>query len=370
MILQSIDIVNFKNIAGCSLEFSAGVNCLLGRNGMGKSNLLESIYFMSMARPMSPIPESSLIRHGSDMLIVKGKYHFENGTDEDIACGVTRGKGKSLRRNGKEYQRISEHIGRFPIVTVTPQDSTLVSGGAEERRKLLDTVISQGDAGYLADLIRYNRSLASRNSMLRARVRDTLLYESVEAVMAETSARISAARRLWTEEISSGFADSYRRISEGNESATIEYRSALNDATLPEILERTRAKDTELGFTSSGVHRDDLGTGLDGYSMRRLGSQGQIKTFTIALRLAVFRYLKRVSGVTPILLLDDIFDKLDSRRVARIMEEVGGDRGAGQIFVTDTNRKHLDDIIASLGGERLLLEVESGTFRPMEAPLP
>ena len=179
MILNSIDILNFKNIASATLEFSNGVNCLLGMNGMGKSNLLEAIHFLCMARPMNPLPDNALIRHGEEMLIVKGNFASDSGNADTIACGITKGKGKSLKRNGKEYRRFSEHIGRYPIVTVTPGDSMLISGAAEERRKLMDMVISQADAEYLAQLIRYNRSLESRNRMLRAGVRDALLFESV-----------------------------------------------------------------------------------------------------------------------------------------------------------------------------------------------
>lgn len=365
MILNRVDIVNFKNIASASLEFSPGVNCLLGRNGMGKSNLLEAINFLSMARPLTPLPESALITHGRDMLLVKGDYTADAGGSEQISCGVVRGKGKTLKRNGKEYTRISEHIGRFPIVAVSPADSALVSGGGEERRRLMDMVISQADNSYLSYLIRYTRSLESRNRMLRAGVRDKLLYESVEAGMAEAAKAVNIARRQWTERLTPVFEDFYRRISGGAERASLTYRSVLNDASLPEVLEQQRAKDITLGFTSRGVHRDDLDTALDDYSMRRLGSQGQIKTFTIALRLAIFSYLREARGVTPILLLDDIFDKLDSDRVARIMATVSAPGEFGQIFVTDTNRKHLDDIIEAMQGERRMWEVADGVYTPI-----
>ncbi|MDE5975320.1 MAG: AAA family ATPase, partial [Muribaculaceae bacterium] len=197
MILKNIDILNFKNIAEATLTFSAGVNCLLGMNGMGKSNLLEAIHFLSMVRPMSAMPESALIRHGQDMLMVKGEFEADGGVAETIAGGITRGKGKSLKRNGKEYQRFSEHIGRFPVVTVTPADSQLVAGPGEDRRKLMDMVISQAHPEYLASLIRYNRALESRNRMLRAGVRDALLFESVEASMEEAADVIFSTRKGW-----------------------------------------------------------------------------------------------------------------------------------------------------------------------------
>lgn len=362
MRLDRIDIVDFKNIAEATLEFSPGVNCLLGMNGMGKSNLLEAIHFLCLARPMQPIPESALIRHGAEMLMAKGSFSMDSGAQEEVSCGIVKGKGKTLKCNGKEYQKISEHIGRFPVVTVTPADHSLVAGAAEERRKLMDVVISQGDRTYLANLIRYNRSLESRNRMLRAGIRDQLLFESVEATMVEAAHAIHLARARWVEEILPEFRQRYSAISGDAERASIRYSSVLNERSLSEVLEENRAKDAVLGYTSKGVHRDDLLTGLGEYSMRRLGSQGQVKTFTIALRLAIFAYLRRVSGITPILLLDDIFDKLDSSRVGRIMEMVSGNEGFSQIFITDTNREHLDEILGSIKGESKMLTVKDGSF--------
>lgn len=362
MRITAIDIVNFKNIASAALEFSPGVNCLLGMNGMGKSNLLEAVHFLCLARPMQSIPESALLRHGSDMLLVKGRFEMDSGSLESVSCGLTKGKGKTLKCNDKEYQRISEHIGRFPVVTVTPADHQLVSGSAEERRKLMDMVISQADKTYLSQLIRYNRSLESRNRMLRAGLTDPLLFESVESTMEEAAKAIHATRSAWVQEIRPDFKKRYSEISGDAESANIKYSSVLNDKSFREVLDNNRAKDSVLGYTSKGIHRDDLLTGLDDYSMRRLGSQGQVKTFTIALRLAIFSYLKKKSGITPILLLDDIFDKLDSNRVGRIMEMVSGGEDFGQIFITDTNREHLDEILGSIHGKSQMFMVENGVF--------
>lgn len=362
MILTHIDILNFKNIRDANLDFCAGVNYLLGKNGMGKSNLLEAIYFLGMSRPMSSMPETALILHGEDMLMVKGEYSMDNGSDELVTCGIVRGKGKTLKRNGKEYDRISEHIGRFPVVTVTPADSELVTGAAEVRRKLMDMVISQADRAYLSQLIRYNKSLESRNRMLRAGLSDPLLFEAIETQMSETALAIHAARRHWVEEISPIFRQYYSQISGDAEKATIKYKSVLNELSPIQVFNEDRAKDLALGYTSRGIHRDDLTTGLGEYSMRRLGSQGQVKSYTVALRLAIFDYLKQRSGITPILLLDDIFDKLDSERVARIMEMVSSGDNFGQIFITDTNREHLDETIAPLTGESRLFEVSGGSF--------
>lgn len=363
MYIERISILNFKNIADATLEFSPRVNCFLGLNGMGKSNLLEAIYFLSFVRSFGMLPDSALIRHGEDMLLVQGTYQKNSEIKESVSCGIVAGKGKTLKRNGKEYDRLSEHIGQFPIVVVSPQDSKIVSGSAEERRKLMDMVISQADKTYLSQLIRYTKSLEQRNKMLRVGFKDKLLYDSIESQMAEAADYIHKARTIWVkEEMSESFKRYYKQIASSNESASIAYKSILNEKPLCEVLNENRAKDEVLGYTSKGLHRDDLEMGLDGYSMRRLGSQGQLKTFTIALRFAIFEYLKRFSGVTPILLLDDIFDKLDAERVKHIMEVVSENKVFGQIFITDTNRKHLDEILMQIGGDYRLMEVENGTF--------
>lgn len=365
MQLRNIDILNFKNIGQAQLTLSGGVNCFLGMNGMGKSNLLEAVWFLSMARPMRSVPENSLVLHGQNVLMVKGEYLMDGGTGENVSCGITNGKGKTLKRNGKEYGRLSEHIGKFPIVAVLPADSELVSGSGEQRRRLMDMVISQADPLYLTHLIKYTRALESRNRMLRAGVRDMLLFDSIESGMNSAASSIHAVREAWVKELGPVVSEYYRRISGDAEKATLQYRSVLSDTTPEEVLKQSREKDTVLGYTSQGIHRDDLSMGLDGYSIRRLGSQGQVKSFTIALKLAIYDYLRRVGGETPILLLDDIFDKLDSSRVGRIMEIVSGEKSFGQIFITDTNREHLDETISGLQGESRLFEVHNGEFQSL-----
>lgn len=365
MILKNIDILNFKNIASATIEFSPGVNCLLGMNGMGKSNLLEAIHFLSMARPMTALPDSALVRHGEELLLVKGDFLTDSALTDSITCGFTKGKAKSLKRNGKEYHRISEHIGRYPIVTVTPGDSQIIRGPGEERRKLMDTVISQAHPEYLANLIRYTKALESRNKMLRAGVNDPILFESIETGMEESASVIYNCRKEWVEQLAPKVEECYSRLSGEKESTGLAYSSQLEGQSLRELFDQRRAKDIVLGHTSAGIHRDELETTLEGYSLRRLGSQGQVKTFTIALRLAIFDYLKDAGGTTPLLLLDDIFDKLDASRVENIMHEVTSSDTFGQIFITDTNRKHLDDILAGMEGPRSLMNVADGHFTPL-----
>ncbi len=362
MILDRIEILDFKNIPDASIDFSPGVNCLLGMNGQGKSNLLEAIHFASFARAASSIPDAALVRHGRPFAIVKADYTSDSGSIDHIACGITPGKGKSLKLNGKEYQRISDHIGRFPLVSVAPADSRVVEGAADERRRLMDMVISQAEGDYISHLIRYNKALDSRNRMIRSGMKDPLLFESVEETMHIASQAIFEARSRWTSLISPLFEAYYEAVGGTAEKAAIAYRSRLSDTTLPELLRQTRQKDLVLGYTSQGIHRDDLDMTLDGYSARRLGSQGQLKTFTIALRFAIFDFIKQAGSRTPVLLLDDIFDKLDADRVGRIMNLVSANPTFGQIFITDTNRKHLDEILSEIEGPRLLLEVADGTF--------
>lgn len=366
MTIDYIDILNFKNIPSASLKFTPGINCLLGNNGMGKSNMLEALYFLSMGRPMSSLPDSAIIRHGEETMMVKGRFLTDNGKEDTVACGIEKGKTKRLKVNDKLCRRLSEHIGNYPMVGILPSDTRLASGSAEERRKLMDMVISQSDPVYLTNLIRYTKSLESRNKMLRGGVKDTLLYESVESSMIETADYIHKRRLEWVEKIGPKTVSFYSELSGGAEQPTLVLKSRLNETPLNELLESRRAKDEILGYTTVGPHRDDIEATLDGYLIKEIGSQGQLKTFTTALKLSVFEFLREARGITPILLLDDIFDKLDASRVENIMKVVSGRESFGQIFITDTNRKHLDDIISSLEGDHSMFTVTNGEFMPSE----
>ena len=365
MIIENADILNFKNIREASIDFSEGVNCLLGRNGMGKSNLLEALHFVCMARPMTSLPEGSLIRHGCDLMSVQARFRMDNDMDEKVNIGIVRGKGKSLKRNGKDYDRISSHIGRFPIVVAAPADSELVRGAAQERRRMVDMVISQAHPSYLSQLMRYNRSLENRNNMLRAGVKDVLLYESVESVMDDAAAVVYDHRRRWVEEMKGPVSANYAEIAGGVETLEISYHSVLNERGMQEVLDANRSRDVALGYTSAGIHRDDVVATLDGFPIKAYGSQGQVKSYTVALRLAIFDYLRNAGKETPLLLLDDIFDKPDAERVGRIMQLVSHRDSFGQIFITDTNREHLDETLAGLTGPKKLIVVEDGTFETL-----
>jgi len=361
MVLRSLSIVNFKNIPEAGLEFSPKINGFLGRNGMGKSNMLDAIYYLSFCKSFNGVTDAMVIRRGENFAMLKGVYD-RRGASEEITAGLMTGRRKSFKRKGKEYQRLSEHIGAFPLVIVSPRDSDLITGASDERRRLMDQVISQSDRLYLDHLIRYTRSLEQRNRLLRERIVDHTLYEAVETAMAISAAYITEARDRWTEKLQTIFNEYYRLIAGDNEPVTLSYDKP--DTPLDLRLDQARRHDEIAGHTSVGPHRDDLTMEIASMPARRVASQGQCKTFTVALRLAQYEFLRLHSGLKPLLLLDDIFDKLDSTRVERIMEIARRDT-IGQIFVTDTNRDHLDEIMSRMGGDYRLWEVEHGRFSPI-----
>lgn len=363
MRLCELTVNNFKNIAETRLELSGKVNCFLGNNGMGKSNLLDAVYFLSFCKSFTGVNDRMLIRRGEDWAVVRGRY-LRNGVDEEVVMGLASGRRKSLKRGGKEYQRLSAHIGAFPIVMVAPQDIDLIRGGGEERRRWMDMVISQSDARYLDALIRYNKGLEQRNKLLREGCVDPALYGAVEAMMEMSADYIYRVRSERIEGMTEVFDRYYSAVAgEGGEHVSLRYVSHLSrpGVTLCGLLDEARRHDEYVKHTSVGIHRDDIEMELDGMPMRRTGSQGQCKTFTIALRLAQYDFLREATGLRPLLLLDDIFDKLDAGRVERIMGLVASE-GFGQIFITDTNRTHLDEIMSRTGGDYRLWRVEGGCF--------
>lgn len=362
MRLKHIDITNYKNIAEQSLTFSDGVNCLIGNNGMGKTNVLDAIYFLSFCKSFVRQRDAEVIRHGESFMMLHGTYSRREAT-EDIRVALQAGKRKSVSRGGKEYQRLSQHIGLLPLVMVSPLDWDLIRGNGEERRRFMDQIIAQGNPQYMEALIRYAKAHEQRNSMLRNEMRDALLYETVEHAMCESAATIHSAREKWTHHFTPIFMEYYAAVAGDAEPVALNYVSHLNDATMEQALAATRERDLVLGYTSRGPHRDDIELTLGTHPMRNTGSQGQCKTYTIALRLAQYDFLRRHVPTTPILLLDDIFDKLDARRVEHIVDVVSSER-FGQIFITDTNRTHLDEIMARQAGEHTMFIVENGTCVP------
>ena len=359
MILEKLTILNYKNIGEVTLDFSPKVNCFIGHNGVGKTNVLDAIHYLSFCRSSISNTDSQVIRHGEEFFMLEGRYVTDEGEPEIVYCGMKRGTKKHFKRNGKEYRRLSEHIGLIPIVMVAPADNMIIDGQSEERRRLMDMVISQFDHAYIDHLSRYTKALQQRNSLLRQDEEpDASLLDVLEEQMGYEGECVFAAREAFVNELIPVFQRYYEAISGGREEVGISYESHCRRGPLCEVIRRDRFKDRAVGYSLHGVHRDDLLFTLGSHQMKREGSQGQNKTFAVALKLAQFDFLKRTaSRTTPLLLLDDIFDKLDSDRVERIVEIVSAS-GFGQIFVTDTNRDHLDKILARSGGDYKIFEVK------------
>jgi len=358
MILRKLSILNYKNIAEATLELSPKMNCFIGRNGMGKTNVLDAIYYLSFCRSAGNPIDSQVIRHEEPFFMLEGNY------DEDLCISVAmkRGTKKHFKRNKKEYKRLSEHIGLIPLVVVAPSDTLLIEGTSEERRRLMDMVISQYDRSYIDALSRYNNAHQQRNTLLKMEDEepDPLLMQLWEEQMAESGEELYQKRKAFVDELEPIFQDYYQRISGGQERVGLSYVSHCQRGPLLEVIQRDRMKDRAVGYSLHGVHRDDLEFTLDGHPMRREGSQGQNKTYVIALKLAQFDFLKRTaSQTTPLLLLDDIFDKLDAERVEQIVRLVSSD-SFGQIFITDTNRDHLDQILRNSALDYRIFHVENG----------
>ena len=365
MILEKLSLINYKNIREATLDLSPKINCMIGRNGVGKTNILDAVYFLSFCHSASNPVDSLLIRHGEEFMMIEGSYKADSDFSSDdttvISCGLKKGTKKHFRRNKKEYKRLSEHIGMIPLVMISPSDAMLIEGGSEERRRLMDMVISQYDRAYMESVNRYNKALLQRNSMLKQEEEpDPEIISLWEEQMAMEGERIYERRRLFVNELTPIFQHYYECISGNREQVAIEYVSHCQRGPLLEVIQRDRQKDRIMGFSLHGIHRDDLMFSLGGHPIKREGSQGQHKTFAIALKLAQFDFLKRTNGGnTPLLLLDDIFDKLDSSRVEQIVKLVAGEE-FGQIFITDTNREHLDQILEATSHDYKIFLVEGG----------
>ncbi len=361
MWLKRISILNYKNLEQVELAFSHKMNCIIGKNGMGKTNLLDAVYYLSFCKSATNAIDSQNILHDRDFFVVQGFYETDQGEPEEVYCGLKRRQKKQFKRNKKEYSRLSDHIGLIPLVMVSPADSWLIAGGSEERRRFMDVVISQFDREYLDALIRYNKALLQRNSLLKADMEPEeelmLVWEEMMATSGET---VYNKRKVFIDEFIPVFQSYYSYISQDREQVSLTYESHVAGGSLLEQLKETRQRDRILGYSTRGIHKDDLIMQLGDFPIKREGSQGQNKTYLIALKLAQFEFLKRTgSQTTPIVLLDDIFDKLDASRVEQIVKLVAGD-SFGQIFITDTNREHLDKILRKIEGDYKLFEVEDG----------
>lgn len=363
MQLESISILNYKNIRESNLQFSPKINCFLGDNGMGKTNFLDSIYYLSFCKSHSNSIDTQNISHDEEFFMITGEY-LRNDSPESIYCALKRRQKKQFRRNKKEYDRLSDHIGLLPLVMVSPDDAELISGGSEERRKFIDGVISQYNKTYLHHLLNYSTLLKQRNTLLKdERQQDETVFGILEEQMDMLGSYIYGERHQFITSFVPVFQEFYSRISGGFEKVSLIYNSQYTgNPSLLEKLKTTRNRDRLIGYTTSGIHKDELDMWLDEYPIKRVGSQGQNKTYLISLKFAQFEFLKKIHGFKPILLLDDIFDKLDSKRVSQIVSLVASDL-FGQIFITDTNREHLDGILAELNHEARIFTVDQGSAK-------
>lgn len=347
MHFKHLSIVNFKNIEEASIDLAEKVNCFLGNNGSGKTTVLDAVYYLAFCKSFFNPIDSQNIRYDSDFFVLDGSLHL-NGEEEKIFCGQKRKEKKRFKRNQKEYDRLADHIGVVPLVMIAPSDTDLIREGSDARRKFMDGIISQYNKGYLDTLLQYNRQLAQRNAMLKhlwaeGRKFDATSLEVFDEQLHALGTDIHAERVKFLDEYLPIFSNFYQLISNGAESVSITYESHLSERPLIEWFEASRQNDFRAQYTTKGIHKDDLLFTITDHPMKKFGSQGQQKSFVIALRLAQFDYLKDLKQKKPILLLDDIFDKLDDHRVAALMKLVSEDH-FGQIFITDANLHRVPDL--------------------------
>ena len=366
MTITHISVLNYKNLEEVELDLSFKLNCFLGANGMGKTNILDAIYYLSFCKSSRNPIDSQNIKHEEDFFVIQGYYDGPDDSVEEIYCGLKRRRKKQFKRNKKEYTRLSDHIGLVPLVMISPDDSILIDGGSDERRKFMDVVISQYDKEYLTALIQYNKANKQRNSLLKSdEPVDDQLFEVLEEIMGSTGQLIYARRKEFIAEFVPLFQEYYSAISQNQEKVSLVYESDLELSNLFTLLRESRTRDLIMGYSLKGVHKDDLIMSLGEVLIKKEGSQGQNKTYLVALKLAQFSFLRKTNNRVPLLLLDDIFDKLDARRVEQIMRLVASDE-FGQIFITDTNRSHLEHILHTVNSDYKLFMVNAGNVELLE----
>ena len=341
MYLKQLTLTQYKNVSFKTFDFSPKINCFIGDNGIGKSNIIDSIYHLAFGKSyFNPIAIQN-IQVDKDFFVLDGRFE-KDGRDEKIICSLKRGQKKIMKRNGKKYERLSEHIGLIPTVIISPADRDLISDGSSARRKFMDGVIGQTDVLFLQNLIEYNKIISQRNALLKFFAlnntfdKDSLVIYNEQLV--KRSAIIYEKRLAFMEDFIPVFNARYKNISEGKERISLEYESQLQKQTHKELLETSLPKDKVLQYTTQGIHKDDISFLLEGQPIKKFGSQGQQKTFLVALKFAQFEFLKTQIGGAPILLLDDAFDKLDQKRVTQIISLVEKN-DFGQIFITDTHEE-------------------------------
>lgn len=364
MFLKSLSLINFKNYPEAELEFSPTVNCFTGNNGAGKTNLLDAIHYLSLCKSYFNSIDSQQIREGTDFFMLQGVFDKDQ-RQEMVSCSVKRNQKKQFRRNKKEYERLADHIGLFPVVMISPYDISLILEGSEERRRFIDNALSQTDAQYLDELISYNKALLNRNSLLKefqlsGRADEDLLDIFTEKLIA-LGQEIYTKRNQFMSIFLDLFIKHYQFISEQAEEVSLIYQSQLHDMPYSQGMQTSRQRDRFSERTHFGIHKDDLEFKINGMTLKKFASQGQQKSFLIALKLAHYSYLKMKTGIKPILLLDDIFDKLDGQRIRQLMQMVVQDE-FGQLFVTDTDKERVERVFNEIDRSARLITVQSGSI--------
>ena len=360
-ILEKIVISDFRNIQLQELEFSPNVNCVSGNNGEGKTNLLDAIYYLSMTKSAFASSDKFNFRHGTDEFSIAGTYRMENGLSSRFALKMSSKGEKKVKRDDKPYGKVSEHVGVLPIVMVSPSDISMVSESGEERRRFVNAVLSQMDREYMAAMQQYNRLLLQRNKMLKEQGPDRSLLEVIDMRMSMLAEPIFQARKRFVEDLKPIVAEYYKAVSGDSEQVDIEYESELFKAPLDQLLEASFDKDRVLKYTTAGIQRDDFAFRMNGHPIRRYGSQGQQKSFLVSLKFAQYEIMKKNYGFAPILLLDDVFDKLDMGRISNLLQMVASN-DFGQIFITDSNKVRMSGIVDKLTQDRAYYDTVSGSF--------
>ncbi len=360
-VLEKIVIADFRNIQLQEIDFSPNVNCISGNNGEGKTNLLDAIYYMSMTKSAFATSDKFNFRHGTEEFSLAGTYRMSNGLSSRFAMRMTAKGEKKVKRDDKPYQKVSEHVGVLPVVMVSPADVSMVSESGDERRRFVNAVLSQMDREYMSAMQQYNRLLLQRNKMLKDPVVDRALLEVIDMRMSALAQPIYEARKRFVEELKPIVAEYYKAVSGDSEQVDIEYESELSGASLESILAASFEKDRIMKHTTSGVHRDDFTFTMNGHPIRRFGSQGQQKSFLVSLKFAQYEIMKRNYGFAPILLLDDVFDKLDMGRISNLLQMVASN-DFGQIFITDSNKVRMAGIVDGLTQDRAYFETVGGVF--------
>lgn len=362
MVLKELSIINFKNLDTGDILFSRSLNCFVGQNGSGKTNILDAIYYLSLTKSAFGVSDMQCTRHGEDFLILKGSYQIDTERNETITCSYKRAAGKKVKRGAKEYERLSEHIGLFPVILVAPQDTALIAEAGDERRRFLNAFLSQIDSEYLMFLMRYNSLLSERNKLLKNSTGFDEMLDIFNFQLSQVGTKIYERRREFVARLAPIVASYYKAISGDKEQVTIEYISQLNQKSLGELLRENLQRDMAIGHTSTGIHRDDLQLTIGGYPIRRYGSQGQQKSLIIALRLSQAKIIEEHCGRKALLLLDDVFDKLDMERVENLIELVAGEN-FGQIFITDSNKVRLEGIVEKFAADYKLFTIDKGAIK-------